>query len=189
MTVLCALDLSINSPGIAILEVIDIDNLTFKVISKVSFKHDRKYDNSWAKKEAVLEMFEFYMAQYINLIDFCVFENYSYSSPGYLADAGELNGLIKHYLFQNSIPFDFVSPQTVKRLVGGSGKCSKEDVRAGLSNFVLDFDNLSFNNFDESDAIAIGVSFLLFQKEIANGAHDANKSKKRTKKRKDIKHS
>lgn len=54
--------------------------------------------------------------------------------------------------------FDELPPPTVKKLVTGSGKASKEEVAAALSQYV---GQQIYRSDDESDAVAAGIAWLL----------------------------
>jgi crossover junction endodeoxyribonuclease RuvC len=54
--------------------------------------------------------------------------------------------------------FDDIQPALVKKLVAGDGRATKEEVAQALAQFV---GPMEYANDDESDAVAIGVSWLL----------------------------
>lgn len=157
----CSIDPSISCTALAILE--NVEDEKFVVIDKVSLSLKARYKERWKKKTDMLELFEFYLSDKIDDISFFVFENYSYGSVGQLADLGELGGLFKLYISKNEKSFDVMAPSSVKKLVTGSGRASKEEVRDALSNFVVN--DVKYNNLDESDAVAIGISYALKMKE------------------------
>lgn len=51
-----------------------------------------------------------------------------------------------------------ITPTTVKKLVAGDGKASKEEVAAALDAY---FDHNIFQTDDESDACAVGIAWLI----------------------------
>lgn len=57
-----------------------------------------------------------------------------------------------------------IHPGTIKSLVAGKGDASKEDVAAALAHCV---GPQEYACDDESDAVAVGVAWLLHNKEIA----------------------
>lgn len=159
---ICGIDPSISSTGIAILDAItENDTTTFELIDKVSLINKKTFKDRWAKKEVTRELFEFYLRSKISEIDFFVFEDYSFASIGYLADAGEMIGQFKHYLWLNKKPFDRIPPATVKKLIAGDGRADKSLVSDCLSKFVVNIKSFNFNNYDETDAMAIAIAFLL----------------------------
>lgn len=54
--------------------------------------------------------------------------------------------------------FEEIAPLSVKKLVAGSGKASKEEVKTALATFVGE---QSYETNDESDAVAVGIAWLL----------------------------
>ena len=160
----CAIDPSIACTGLAILEM--NDDSTFTLVDKVSLSTKKtKYRERWDKKVDMLSMFKFYLKDKIGDISFFVFENYSYGSPGHLADLGELGGLFKLYLHEHKKSFDVIAPTSVKKKVTGKGRASKEEVQEGVLDFIVNNEAIVWNNFDESDAVAVGISYALIMKE------------------------
>ena len=58
-----------------------------------------------------------------------------------------------------------ITPQTVKKLVTDNANAEKDEVAAALKQFVGDWD---YACDDESDAVAVGVAWLIQQKMIDN---------------------
>ena len=56
-----------------------------------------------------------------------------------------------------------IAPTTVKKLLTGSGKASKEDVAASLRQYV---GKQAYAVDDESDAVAVGVVWLIMNKMV-----------------------
>lgn len=56
-----------------------------------------------------------------------------------------------------------IAPTTVKKLLTGSGKASKQEVAAALERYV---GKQTYTTDDESDAIAVGIAWLKRQKII-----------------------
>lgn len=52
-----------------------------------------------------------------------------------------------------------IAPLTVKKLIGGHGKASKEEVEAGLVKFLKK--PMEFANNDESDAVGVGIAYCI----------------------------
>ena len=55
------------------------------------------------------------------------------------------------------------APTTVKKLLTGSGKASKEEVAAALESYV---GGQTYDSDDESDAVAVGLAWLMLNKKI-----------------------
>lgn len=55
-----------------------------------------------------------------------------------------------------------IAPTTVKRLVAGDGKASKDDVAEGVREHLVPAQkNYEFETDDVSDAIAVGISYMI----------------------------
>lgn len=54
--------------------------------------------------------------------------------------------------------FEEINPKTIKLLVAGKDDASKEDVAAALVNFVGE---QTYTCDDESDAVAVGIAWLI----------------------------
>lgn len=57
-----------------------------------------------------------------------------------------------------------VTPTTVKKVVTGRGKAPKEDVATAVSTYIST--NINFKTDDESDAVAVGVTYLKQKKAL-----------------------
>ncbi len=154
-----SIDPSITCTALSILQHIDGD--TFELLHKTSLNIKSKYVDRFKKKMDMYELFKYWLDLNGENISFAVFENYSYGSSGHLADLGELNGLYKQYLYNRSIPFETMAPASVKKVIAGDGRASKEEVAAALNKFLINFDTITFNNTDESDSAAIGIAYAI----------------------------
>lgn len=55
-----------------------------------------------------------------------------------------------------------IAPTSVKRLVAGDGKASKDEVAEGVREFLIDMQkDYKFHSDDVSDAIAVGIAFMI----------------------------
>lgn len=59
---------------------------------------------------------------------------------------------------------EFLSPTSVKKDITGDGKATKEEVKASVQKYLLK--KIDFKTLDESDAVAVGISFGLKRKLI-----------------------
>lgn len=94
--------------------------------------------------------------------DICIIEGFAFAGSK-VAQLAEVNGVVKYNLTINGVPFETVAPATVKKQVTGNGRAKKEEVRDALKELPL-FKNIEFKNQDESDATALGLSWI--QKKI-----------------------
>lgn len=156
----CGIDASMSRTGLSIVSV--DKNRKFHLLDKTSLiVQTRYFEDRFDKKIYVRDMFEFWLEARIQTVSFFVFENYSYNGRGSIADLAELNGVLKHYIRLHKKPICYIAPATVKKIVGGHGRASKEDVRDGLRNFLVDYDDITFNNLDESDSAAVAVAYSI----------------------------
>ncbi|HID0815749.1 TPA: crossover junction endodeoxyribonuclease RuvC [Clostridium botulinum] len=57
---------------------------------------------------------------------------------------------------------DEIAPTSVKRLVAGDGKASKQEVEEGVREHLVDLQkNIEFFSDDESDAVAVGIAWMI----------------------------
>ncbi len=61
-------------------------------------------------------------------------------------------------------------PVSIKKLVTGNGKATKEEVADKLKDYV---GNIDYSNDDESDATAVAIAWLIKEKQIKSLADDA----------------
>lgn len=57
-----------------------------------------------------------------------------------------------------AMPFEEIAPASVKKLVTGSGKASKDEVMSALARYIGQWE---YACDDESDAAAVGVAWLI----------------------------
>jgi Holliday junction resolvasome RuvABC endonuclease subunit len=61
-----------------------------------------------------------------------------------------------------------ITPMQVKKIIGGSGKAGKDVVRNSLEKYIPDYNNIVWNSFDESDSVAVGISYFLLMESHIN---------------------
>ena len=95
MAIYTGIDPSISCTGIALVEY-DIESNSFKLLDKKSISPSGKLRGYYRSAEA-FELFKFMFETYsiYDQSSFYVFENYSYGSPGKLAELGNLAVCIK----------------------------------------------------------------------------------------------
>ena len=171
----CGLDLSITSTGLAVVEF--LGDRKFRLITKKTIAprlplkgFDRRVDS--------IETFKLACATFeeIQRCKFFVIENYSFGSPGRITDLAELGGLYKYYISEGlKKGFDLIPPQTVKKQVTGNGRSDKIAVREGLKNFLINYDEINWENYDESDAVAVAIAYgLLMIEKISEQKAEQN---------------
>jgi len=60
--------------------------------------------------------------------DLVVIEGYSYGSPNQAHPVGEMGGVVRLALWEAGLPFEVVTPSTIKQYATGKGNASKDDV-------------------------------------------------------------
>lgn len=128
---------------------------------------NKKYTDRWNKKTDMSMYFKEMIEKSYSDCSFAVIENYSYGSPGQLADLGEMVGLFKFVLSANNIPFYTVTPNEVKKVITGNGSSKKDIVQKLLYDFIEN-KNLKFKSFDESDSVAVGITYAIKMDGIIN---------------------
>ena len=177
----CGIDLSVTNTGLAVVEYLGDSKFSLIDVKSIAPNPRTKGFN---KKLESLECFIFATESFSSIKDskFFVLENYSFGSPGRLTDLAELAGLYKGHIIRGlRKSYDVIAPQTVKKIITGSGRADKNEVQKSLKNFVINIDKFEFNNYDESDAVAVAVSYGLQMEEIQNGNKEDKKNTSKTK--------
>lgn len=177
----CGIDLSVTNTGLAVVEYLGDSKFSLIDVKSIAPNPRTKGFN---KKLESLECFIFATESFSSIKDskFFVLENYSFGSPGRLTDLAELAGLYKGHIIRGlGKSYDVIAPQTVKKIITGSGRADKNEVQKSLKNFVINIDKFEFNNYDESDAVAVAVSYGLQMEEIQNGNKEDKKNTSKTK--------
>lgn len=177
----CGIDLSVTNTGLAVVEYLGDSKFSLIDVKSIAPNPRTKGFN---KKLESLECFIFATESFSSIKEskFFVLENYSFGSPGRLTDLAELAGLYKGHIIRGlGKSYDVIAPQTVKKIITGSGRADKNEVQKSLKNFVINIDKFEFNNYDESDAVAVAVSYGLQMEEIQNGNKEDKKNTSKAK--------
>ena len=184
----CGIDLSVTNTGLAVVEYLGESKFNLVDIKSIAPNQKTKGFN---RKLESLECFIFAAESFTPIKDskFFVFENYSFGSPGRLTDLAELAGLYKGHIVKGlEKSFDLIAPQTVKKIITGSGRADKDEVQKALGNFVININDFTFANYDESDAVAVAVSYGIQMERLQNGCEedkeDTRKAKRGNRRRK-----
>lgn len=154
-----ALDPSLNSTGYAVLHyedevitVVEKGNLNNKKIPAALI--GKKLVNI---EELLCNLFDIYQFQAIvKEASFCTNKIQSTQKTFMVL------GVIYQTCFKNGYSdIQDISATTVKKLVGGNGKCSKEEVKENLYYYV---GYQKYATEDVSDAVAVGTAYLLKNK-------------------------
>ncbi|HNS31737.1 MAG TPA: crossover junction endodeoxyribonuclease RuvC [bacterium] len=75
---------------------------------------------------------------------------------------GQITGILAGASVRKGIPFKLLSAREVKQNITGTGAATKEQVRFMLEHLT---GYRNFQGMDESDAVAVAVSYLTYKKE------------------------
>jgi crossover junction endodeoxyribonuclease RuvC len=78
-------------------------------------------------------------------------ENYSYGSANQAHQLGELGGIVRHWLWENSVPWLAVPPMLIKKYTTGRGNAKKELMMMN----VLDRWDMRCEDNNQADAVAL----------------------------------
>lgn len=148
-TYVYALDLSLNSTGVAIFT----NNGVLVEYTSIDTTHEKDLRgklvliaNEYKKFMKVYPVEKIVMEQ--------GFTRYNVSTQMIFRCVGLTNYIFSEYE-QISIP-----ATTVKKILTNKGNCGKEDVQKAVLDI---YPKLKFSNYDQSDAVAVGIAF--FRKE------------------------
>jgi crossover junction endodeoxyribonuclease RuvC len=141
------LDLSLTEPGWALYNV-DSKEFTYGVIDVAKFKGMFRIQEIL---DGVSDLFD-NIKSYEDVL--LVLEGYSFGSKGAaIINLGELGGVIRHWLWQNTVTYVEVPPTTAKKFLTGSGASGKSIIIKELyKNFGIDT-----NNDNIADAINLAI--------------------------------
>ncbi|WP_176543659.1 crossover junction endodeoxyribonuclease RuvC [Priestia megaterium] len=153
--IVLAMDLSLSCPAFAVMEITE-NGLDMLHLSSIKTN---------AKKTHGYRLFQIYnhmdsiINEYESRLDYIV------SEKGFSRHARTtqilfmVHGVARLNAHQHGYDVKELSPTTVKKAVSGNGKSSKENLADAVKGyFPL---SVKFKNTDESDAAAVGVTFLI----------------------------
>ena len=152
------LDVSLNSTGYAVIN----DN---KALLNFGFFDYGKTLTEKSKELVYHEKTNFQLDKMrILLMEYSIsevfLERFSFGSFGNssaVSVLAEVTGAIKLFLYNQSIPYHAISPQTVKKFITGNGRAKKEEVYASI---LESYPSISGCRYDVTDAIAVGLTGL-----------------------------
>ena len=158
--ILC-LDLSLASTGYSVIKVV---GRKVEVI-EIGHINNKKYSNrshGFRLYQIFIKLRELFDTYYItDVVKERGFSKGHISTQALFKVAGVVD-LIIHA--KSGLEATEIAPLTVKKLVGGHGKASKEEVEAGVQKFLKS--PVSFQNNDESDSLGVGIAYCLQKKLI-----------------------
>lgn len=158
-----AMDLSLSSPGFAVLALFEGNPIVLEVSHvKTSAKQSHGY-----------RLYE--IANEISRLIVAYQPEHYVREKGFSRFAAATQALFKvvgmsdyiTYVYGDDAKVDEISPTSVKKAVTGSGKASKQDVQDAVIR-ILQIDNPDhFANDDESDACAVGIAYYKSKRLIS----------------------
>lgn len=157
-TRILAWDISLSCPGVALIEikggkirVVDMDSCATNADESLAAR--TRHIEAWAHM--------FIRRHYKKGFDHIVREKYA-GKFGHHAIFSAWNAVDRALNdFGLEVTEKSIGQSTVKKEVCGNGRASKDDVEAGVRAKVEGGSELHFKNDNESDAVAVGIAFIL----------------------------
>lgn len=150
-----ALDLSLNGPGFAVIAVFEGKPILLEkshIVSRASAKHGEKLTVIGAEIERYFKAYS---------------PNHVVREKGFSRFAATTQALFKVVGVSEIVAYEFghkavaeIPPTTVKKAITGSGKASKDEVAAEVLRILQIEQADYFDTDDESDAAAVGITYL-----------------------------
>ena len=173
-------DISLKRPGFAMMYVEKENGIaTIKDLKTTST--DNKKDTKKCHGELLNDIlrtmaFFFPDEEKINIPVYYVKEKYiNATSSMNEQNVAKAVGISDWLLFHMNHEWTNIYPTTIKKLVTGNGKATKEDVALALHFYVGDRE---YANDDESDAVAVCIAFLIQNNEIKQIIEEGNENAK-----------
>lgn len=160
MVKILAMDLSLSSPGFAVLVV---NSGVVDVVHHSHVKTNTKKSHGYRLMEIYQHMKNIYLEH--PDINEVVREKGFSRFPTVTQTLFKVVGISDACAYKHG--FDVVSeysPTTVKKTITGTGKASKDDVAISINTYIST--NIKFNNDDETDAVAVGLTHLIKKKAL-----------------------
>lgn len=148
------LDVSLASTGVAIIEVIDRKpklKVATRVKTRAKESHGERLYTIATHMRGLLNN----EGPFTAIVREKGFSRFASSTQAIFKAIGVTDLIYRDYQIAE------VSPTTVKKLVGGSGKASKQDVEAGVRRLLDLPDDFRFESDDASDACGVVLAYLI----------------------------
>ena len=160
-----SMDLSLNLPAFALLEICNED---IKVVatSYVDNKKNSRKSHGFRINAIYAELSNFIAEA--GQIDYVVREKGFSRFAGVTQTLFKVVGVSDLAIFKSlDLTVHELSPTSVKRLVTGNGKAEKDEVANAVLEFISNPDEVIFYSDDVSDAVAVGIAFAIENSIIA----------------------
>lgn len=158
-----AMDLSMNCPSFAVLETVG-DRIKILEVVHVYNKSNKKSHGQKLNEiaDALTKMIldhKLTEAE-VHVVREKGFSKFAMTTQTLFRVVGVSDLMIYALLRRGDI--EEITPTSVKKLVTGDGKASKEDVEDGVRKYLVDEQkDFKFATDDESDAVAVGISYII----------------------------
>ena len=153
-------DLSLSSPAFAVLEVTDGK---VKILHLSHLKTNAKQKHGYRLLQIYNHMKDIYL-EFPN-IDYVVrekgFSRFHATTQALFKVVGVSD--ITAHIYNHKTVYE-ISPTTVKKVITGNGKASKDEVAEGVNTYLGT--NIDFKTDDESDAVAVGIAYMKQKKVL-----------------------
>jgi crossover junction endodeoxyribonuclease RuvC len=160
--VVLGLDLSLNGTGAV---VVECDGFSVKILDEVLIDNKRI-----ASKETGMKLFNIYyeietlLDKYSPWGEIVVVKEKGFSMHNKATQAlYKVAGVLDLLLFIQKMVVDSeYAPTTVKKVITGRGKATKEEVREEVTQYLVSSqESYNFKSDDTSDALAVAVTYLI----------------------------
>ena len=158
-----AMDLSLNCPSFAVLETVG-DRVKILEVTHVYNKNNKK-PTGQKLNEIADALSNIILDHKLNEGDTHVvrekgFSRFALTTQQLFRVVGVSDLMV--YALLNKGDIEEITPTSVKKLVTGDGKASKEDVEDGVRGHLIpEQRDYIFKTDDESDAVAVGISYII----------------------------
>lgn len=161
-------DISLKRPGFSVVYVErdeqGISTITNVETMSIDNKTDKKKSKGQLLNDILVGIENFFPSENDNIPTFYVREKYiTQHNSIYEATIHKAVGLSDWYLWKIGSEWHEIYPNTIKKLITGSGKADKKQVTEALFHYVGE---RQYANDDESDATAVAIAWLIEQKQI-----------------------
>lgn len=168
MTTIFAMDLSMNLPCMVVLRISEDKKIIIQDVGYVDNKKNTKKKSAEKLSEIKAKMCEMI---YLNQLDLCPQKNlHIVREKGFSRFAMTTQLLFRVVGVSDVVMYDLlkekditeITPTSVKKLVTGDGKASKDEVMDEVRKYLCDEQkDFEFYSDDVSDAVAVGVAYAL----------------------------
>lgn len=163
--IVLAMDLSLSSPGFAVLALFEGKPIVLEVShvkTTASKSHGYRLQQIAIEISRLITQYE--PEHYVREKGFSRFAT---TTQALFKVVGVADYVTHQFATQAEVRAEEIAPTSVKKMLSGNGKASKEDVAFAVHSVLQLEDKDFFANDDESDAAAVGVAYYMMKGLIA----------------------